>query len=486
MDNKHRFQPPPQKNHKSYHAFISHKNDCKSWVKILAENLKAQGFKVFLDEWEIKPGENWLENIYRGLNKSQKGILVITPNAMDSGWVRKEYEEMLILMQEDPGFQIIPVVLTKPVPGFPFLKTIRWIDFSEPGSYKQAFYSLVCALEDKPPGPVPTFKTEPEIPGQPPKSPPGPGPDEIDFVDGLFKLLFDRNVLVLLTRGNPSQAGAKELILEKAGRLFGPDNVRHLAPAYGPHVDMREYFSLLSQQCRFSPPAQSAVSFQAKFEELLADDHEIFLLISRFEHSSRETREELAALLRSLGERFPRGLRAVICGGEQLYELSYTGTLSYLNQAQIIEWPEMTDADVLRTANTSENSTCLAGKLMQKIDEDTAVKFLEFSGGHPDVLDTCFDLYSQNPGFTMKDLIEKLVSSSFLWQLFVPFFQDSEKKEKIRLLLKNNHVGPYQPYLDDPLLKELYWKNLLHKDKTGARLTWRGQALRLSALNIMR
>jgi hypothetical protein len=441
---------------------------------------------VFLDEWEIKPGGNWIEDLYRGLEKSQKGILVITPNAMDSGWVRKEYEEMLIRMQEDPGFQIIPVVLTNPVPGFPFLKTIQWIDFSDSGSYKQAFYRLVCALEDKAPGSEPIFKAEPKIPGQPSEPPPGPSSDEIAFVDRLFKLLFNRHVLVLLTRGNHSHTTAKELILEKAGRLFDTDNVRHLAPAYGPHVDMREYFSLLSQQCRFSPPAQSAVSFQAKFEELLASDRELFLLISRFEHSSRETREEMAALLRGLGERFPRGLRIMICGAEQLYELSYTGTLSYLNQAQIIEWPEMTAADVLRTANNIENSACLAGKLMQNIDEDTAVKFLEFSGGHPGVLESCFDLYSQNPGFTMSDLIEKLASSSFLWQLFVPFFQNREKKEKICHLLKNNDVGPYQPYLDDPLLKELYWKNLLHKDKTGARLTWRGEALRLSALSIMR
>jgi hypothetical protein len=58
----------------------------------------------------------------------------------------------------------------------------------------------------------------------------------------------------------------------------------------------------------------------------------------------------------------------------------------------------------------------------------------------------------------------------------VPLCRDREKKEKI---------GPYQPYLDDPLLKELYWKNLLQKDKSGKRLMWRSEALRLAVLRIM-
>jgi len=49
----------------------------------------------------------------------------------------------------------------------------------------------------------------------------------------------------------------------------------------------------------------------------------------------------------------------------------------------------------------------------------------------------------------------------------VPLCRDREKKEKIGGWLENSEIGPYQPYLDDPMLKELYWKNLLQKDKSG-------------------
>jgi len=44
-----------------YDVFLSHKSDCKPWVKILAQNLKNNGFTVFLDEWELVPGKSITE-----------------------------------------------------------------------------------------------------------------------------------------------------------------------------------------------------------------------------------------------------------------------------------------------------------------------------------------------------------------------------------------------------------------------------------------
>lgn len=73
MNNKNSSPPAPTKNHKTYHAFISHKNDCKPWVRTLAKNLSAQGFKVFLDENEIMSGRKWVPDLYRWLNNNDVG-----------------------------------------------------------------------------------------------------------------------------------------------------------------------------------------------------------------------------------------------------------------------------------------------------------------------------------------------------------------------------------------------------------------------------
>jgi len=89
---------------KTYDVFISHKSDCKPWVRVLAQNLKNQNYKIFLDEWELVPGKSIVNGLYQGLNQSQKGILAATPEAFESGWVKEEYQQMMIQKQEDKDF----------------------------------------------------------------------------------------------------------------------------------------------------------------------------------------------------------------------------------------------------------------------------------------------------------------------------------------------------------------------------------------------
>jgi hypothetical protein len=101
-----------------FDVFISHKSDCKPWVRVLAQNLKNQGYKVFLDEWELIPGKNLVEDLFNGLKQSRKGILVVTSGAFESGWVREEYSLMMTQKQEKKDFSIIPVVLEKEVLSF--------------------------------------------------------------------------------------------------------------------------------------------------------------------------------------------------------------------------------------------------------------------------------------------------------------------------------------------------------------------------------
>ena len=93
-----------------FDVFISHKSDCKSWVRVLAQNLKNQGYKVFLDEWELIPGKSIVDTLFNGLKQSRKGILVVTPGALESGWVREEYSQMMAQSREKKDFSIIPVV----------------------------------------------------------------------------------------------------------------------------------------------------------------------------------------------------------------------------------------------------------------------------------------------------------------------------------------------------------------------------------------
>jgi hypothetical protein len=241
---------------------------------------------------------------------------------------------------------------------------------------------------------------------------------------------------------------------------------------------MKDFFAQLGKQCGFSQDINGSVKLGTLFVELLNEGGMLFLMISGFENSCQEGQKELAGVLRALNERF-QDLKILICGGEKLADLYYSGELSYLNQAEICEWPEMTPADVQRIARDS----CV--RQAMEIDEKIAGKFLEISGGHPGVLEICFDLYAENQDFGLEDVMEKLVHSPVMWRLFMPFRKDPGKKEQVGDWLTREDVGPAQPYIFDSSSKELYWKNLLKRGAGNHRLYWRCHALRQVGQHIL-
>ncbi|NIM14879.1 MAG: hypothetical protein GTO45_23180 [Candidatus Aminicenantes bacterium] len=111
---------------------------------------------------------------------------------------------------------------------------------------------------------------------------------------------------------------------------------------------------------------------------------------------------------------------------------------------------------------------------------------LNISGGHPKILEKCFTLYIKNSNLKISDLVDNLVQSDLLWRLITPFIQNTQYWQKLCQLLIQDDVGPSQIYLYDPLLRRLYWNNLLKRDKENRRLKWRCKALRLASQQILK
>ena len=59
----------------NYDVFISHSAKDKSAVRELAERLRKDGLRVWLDDWEIKPGDLILLKIEQGLEQSRTLVL---------------------------------------------------------------------------------------------------------------------------------------------------------------------------------------------------------------------------------------------------------------------------------------------------------------------------------------------------------------------------------------------------------------------------
>ncbi len=59
-----------------YDVFLSHSSKDKAVVRKLAERLRDDGLRVWLDEWEIRPGDPILLKIEEGLEQSRALVLV--------------------------------------------------------------------------------------------------------------------------------------------------------------------------------------------------------------------------------------------------------------------------------------------------------------------------------------------------------------------------------------------------------------------------
>jgi hypothetical protein len=70
-----------------YDVFLSYSSKDKPTVQELAERLKQDGLRVWLDNWVINPGDLIPLAIERGLERSRMLVLVMSKNAFTSEWM---------------------------------------------------------------------------------------------------------------------------------------------------------------------------------------------------------------------------------------------------------------------------------------------------------------------------------------------------------------------------------------------------------------
>jgi len=74
----------------SFDVFLSHSSKDKPVVRPVAERLKADGLRVWFDEWELHPGDSIPAKIEDGLEHSRVLVLCMSGNAFGSDWAQLE------------------------------------------------------------------------------------------------------------------------------------------------------------------------------------------------------------------------------------------------------------------------------------------------------------------------------------------------------------------------------------------------------------
>ena len=93
---------------KTEQVFISYATEDTQFAHHLADDLQRLGIQVWIAPDSIKPGESWVDAIERGLEESSHMVVVLTPAALESEWVRKE-TDVAIARERKGHIQVIPL-----------------------------------------------------------------------------------------------------------------------------------------------------------------------------------------------------------------------------------------------------------------------------------------------------------------------------------------------------------------------------------------
>jgi hypothetical protein len=93
-------------------AFLSHASEDKDrFVLDFATQLRARGIDVWVDRWEMLPGDSLIQRIFEeGLKNASAVIIVLSKNSVNKRWVREELDNAAV-KRINTGSKLIPVVL---------------------------------------------------------------------------------------------------------------------------------------------------------------------------------------------------------------------------------------------------------------------------------------------------------------------------------------------------------------------------------------
>ena len=78
-------------------VFLSHSIKDRAFCERLAEDLKAADIDVWYDGWNLDVGDSLTRKIASGIKEHEYFGIVLSPDALESQWVRFELSTALVL-----------------------------------------------------------------------------------------------------------------------------------------------------------------------------------------------------------------------------------------------------------------------------------------------------------------------------------------------------------------------------------------------------
>ena len=93
--------------------FISHASADDDFVKALRKALEESRLPVWVDSRNLRGGDKLAPEIETAIAQARQVIVVLSPNTINSPWVRREIQQALQVekQRKDDGYRVIPLLL---------------------------------------------------------------------------------------------------------------------------------------------------------------------------------------------------------------------------------------------------------------------------------------------------------------------------------------------------------------------------------------
>ena len=126
------------------HVFLSHNASDKPTALRLAAQLRLVGTDVWLDDWEVKPGDSIPGKVNEALAVVDTVVVLWSEDAAASRWVGAELDTALARRLAEDDLRVIPIRIDDAeLP--PLLRPIRWLSL-RPDEDLQAIARAIVGL----------------------------------------------------------------------------------------------------------------------------------------------------------------------------------------------------------------------------------------------------------------------------------------------------------------------------------------------------
>lgn len=118
-------------------VFISHSHSDSPLAARVSEALRKAGLDVWNHDLDVLPGDNWAAEVARALDESEAMVVLVTPDALRSPYVRSEIG--FALGSKNYDNRLIPVAVggreqlpTREIPWI--VRQLPWVELANPES----------------------------------------------------------------------------------------------------------------------------------------------------------------------------------------------------------------------------------------------------------------------------------------------------------------------------------------------------------------